>query len=198
MRLDRSKAYGKITPPLLEPEFDRPAYFEQNGKLFDAHERLIEPGQPLEEPEQDDGIGDDGLTDVPDVMPATQLLADADVMPWARFRAQAKAILGDTCPADKNSIKAALREAIAKVQERQGKRSGPQKSAGLTWDGITGKAGNGVNLVAWGQGQTEYLFGEVQKAIRTTYHKQIAERRDAVDFLIEQGVITAANARTDV
>ena len=199
MKLDRSKPFGKISPALLEDDFDRPAYFEQDGKLYDAHDRLNEPDKPIEgapgaiETSEDDGAGDAA------VMPASQLLADADVMPWARFRAQAKAILGATCPGDKNSIKAALREAIAKVQERSVKRS--HSTPGMTWDAATGgkeQAKGGVNLAAWGQGQTEYLFGDIQKALRTTFAKQVSERRDAVDFLIEQGVITATNARTDV
>lgn len=198
MKLDRSKAFGIITPPLLEDDFDRPACFEQNAKLYDAHDRLIEPGKPLAADlldTEDDG----GAADVPGIMPASQLLADADVMPWARFKAQAKIILGETCPSDKNSIKAALSEAVAKVRQRQMKRNTP--GVGLTWDGVTGKdqakAGD-INLAAWARGQTEYLFAEVQKALRATYAKQVTERRDAVDFLIEQGVIAANEARTDV
>lgn len=118
------------------------------------------------------------------------------------FRKKAREVLGDTCPSDKAGIKQALAIAIEKFQERQAKRQKlPETTAGLTFSDLTGEAEytvGTVNLAAWGRGKQQYIFGEVAKAIRTKFHKQVSERRDAVDFLIEQGVVSAAEARKDV
>ena len=201
-RLDRSKEFGKITPPWQDDSFDRPAYYEQGGRLYDAHDRLIEPGKPVSGP---DPVPVAIAEPEPDneLMPAATLLAQADSMAWAKFRSEAKKILGTTCPAGKEDIKRALADAVAAVEAKL-ERSKPKSasSPGLTWDGVTGGSeaakGGAVDLAAWAMGKREYLFGEVQKAIRTAYHKQVTERRDAVDFLVEQKVIAAASARRDV
>lgn len=199
MKLDRSKAFGKISPAYQEGDMDRPAYFEQDGKFYDAHDRLIEPGKPLAPPPPLSATPT-GATEDDTAMSATRLLAEADTMPWPKFRAAAKKVLGETCPSDKEGIKAALTAGIAAVQEREAKRA--PAANGLTWDSLTGgkeaAAAGGVDLGAWAAGQREYLFGEIQKTIRKTYNKQVTERRDAVSFLVEQGVLTAAQARTDV
>lgn len=199
--LNRSQSYGKISPPYQPDEFDRPAYYEQAGKMFDAHGRLIVPGVALAEPEamtQDDDGDDAAPVDV------VALYEGADTMPWPVFRKKAREVLGETCPSDKAGIKVALGTAIEKFNERKAKKAAdlPEtKAAGLTFSSLTGDAEHTVgtvNLRAWGAGRQQYIFGEVAKAIRTKYHKQVSERRDAVDFLIEQGVVTKAEARKDV
>lgn len=228
-KLDRSKPFGKITPPWDgDGEFDRPAFYNQGDAFFDQHDREIVPGEPLrqivphvpgpvtadEEPRDPldhDGDGRRGGSvpagPVDRAMTPYDLLRQADSMPWAKFRKQARAILGETCPGNKVEIKQALEEAIKGYEESQRRRAAravtteqsapqtptPQQPAPAP----QGKA-SGIDLAAWGRGKTEYLFGEVRKAIRSQYGKVVTERHDAVDFLIEQGVITAESARKDV
>lgn len=210
-KLDRTRAFGTISPPYLDEAFDRPAYYEQDGKLFDAHDRLIEPGKPIEE---EPTVAEEAKGAAAEMSPSA-LLANASAMPWAAFRKRAREILGDTCPAGKAEMVVALQAAIQHYEARQKKRSGPkvaepdQKSAGLTWNGLTGeepaetlsakpaaKPGE-IDLAAWGRGQKEYLFGDVRKAIRSKYSTSVTERRDAVNLLVDEKVISAAEARQD-
>jgi hypothetical protein len=71
------------------------------------------------------------------------------------------------------------------------------------------KADTKVDLAAWGRGQKNYLFHEVQAAIDDLifdrlYETLVARRgivRDpagAVDWLVEEGIIQPEEARTDV
>lgn len=46
-KLNRSQPFGTITPPMLEGAMDRPAHYEQDGNLYDAHDQLIVLGEPL-------------------------------------------------------------------------------------------------------------------------------------------------------
>ena len=149
-------------------------------------------------------------------MSPAALLANASAMPWAAFRKRAKEILGETCPAGKAEMIVALQAAIQHYEARKQKRTagpkvadGDAKSPGLTWNGLTGqeeaqtltakpaaKPGE-IDLAAWGRGQHEYLFGDVRKAIRTKFSTSVTERRDAVNLLIDDKVIAAAEARKD-
>lgn len=185
--MDKNRSYGKIAPPLMEDGLDRPAHYEQDGHLYDAHGRRIIPGQPSDKSQEvstDDGDHGEALT------PAT-LIAQADTLPWAQFKAEARRVLGPDCPGGKAAIVAALKSAIIKFEEHREKKSdasAPADNAGAV----------GVDLASWARGRREYLFQDIQKELRTRYHKQVSERLDAVDFLIQEGVITAAEARQDV
>lgn len=230
-KLDRSRAFGKITPPYQADDFDRPAFYEQGGALFDQHDREIVPGQPLQQivphapgpvtkesdpeprhPLDHDGDGHPGGSlpagPVDPAMSPAELLSQADTLPWAQFRKQAKAIFGPNCPANKEAIRIALEEAVAGYEERERVRkaraidTAPHEAAQVPAPpppapAPQGKA-SGVDLAAWGRGQKEYLFGDIRKAIRAQYGRLVTERHDAVDLLIEQRVITAESARKDV
>ena len=212
LKLDRSRDFGKITPAWQPDDCDRPAFYEQDNRLYDAHDRLIEPGKPLPVQVVPEVTSEGDRAKGPAMSPA-ELIRQADTLPWPQFHKGAKAILGKLCPPGKPAIVLALQEALTAYEARVAKRSSGA-AKGMTWDGMVGgpgepptaepapgpvaKANGGVDLAAWGRGQKDYLFGEVQKAIRTTLHRQVTERRDAVDFLIEAGVIQAAEARRDV
>ena len=67
----------------------------------------------------------------------------------------------------------------------------------------------GVDLAAWGRGERDYIFAEVQKAIDDYVLGEIYKivdarfvsvkgRRDAVRFLVAEGIIAADEARDDV
>lgn len=216
LKLDRSRDVGNITPPWQPEDCDRPAYYEQDGKLFDAHGFQIIPGKdgPKMETETSDAKA------VSDALTPYDLLRQADVMPWAAFRKRAREILGDTCPASKADIVVALQGAVQHFEERQKARkpgpkvaTGEEKSPGLTWNGLTGqeeaealtakpaappsKPGE-VDLAAWARGQKDYLFAEVRKGIRAKFGTVVTERDDAVNLLVDNGVITQAEARKDV
>lgn len=53
-----------------------------------------------------------------------------------------------------------------------------------------------VDLVAWGRGEVEYLWGDVAKAFVDQYGRVVTNKRDAVDTLIEFGAIQPGEART--
>lgn len=55
-----------------------------------------------------------------------------------------------------------------------------------------------LDLAAWARGQKDYLPPELFKAIRAKYNVQLSQRRDAIDLLIKEGVVTAAEARKDI
>lgn len=220
-RLNRDRLFGSVTPAWQPDGCDRPAFYEQDGRLFDAHDREIIPGQrlpaePEPEPAKSNGNGHAAThAETPPLSP-TELIGRAGDMPWAAFHREAKRVLGADCPTSKKAIIEALGAAMDAYEARQAKRASLHK--GMSWDGLTGgkqaaveaeveapkaapaptKGTGPVDLPAWGRGQKEYLFGEVQKAIRVAYHRQITERRDAVEFLVDQGVLTAAQARQDV
>jgi hypothetical protein len=87
------------------------------------------------------------------------------------------------------------RKPCKKHGERQSKRTTKKTEADAP---AKPNSKSGIDLAAWARGQKHYLAGEVFKALRNEYHVQLSERRDAVDFLIAQGVIEASQARTDV
>lgn len=228
-KLDRKRPFGKISPPYQQENFDRAAFYEQDGRFFDQHDREIVPGIPLAEqlakvdaaagtesrhPLDHDGDGRPGGSlpagPVDSAMTPAELLRQADEMPWAQFRKQAKLIFGPTCPASKEDIKRALQEAIAGMQTREkvrmeraldapaAKKAEPPQAKPAAQAAPQDKAATGVDLAAWGRGKQEYLFGDIRKAIRAQYNRVVTERRDALDLLIEQGVITAESARRDI
>lgn len=185
MQLDRTRPFGTVSPPLMEEDFDRPAHYEQDGKLFDAHDRLIIPGEPLpgQAPKKVEA-------EAVEVVSVSELLATVDSTPWFKWLKQAKAVLGPTCPAGKSSILEALREAQAAYTARQEKRTQQAPEPASSMPGQ-------VDLVAWGQGRVNYIFSEVRKAIQQRFNTVCTTTHDAVDVLISQGVVTAAHARKD-
>lgn len=209
LRFDKSRPYGEVCPPFRPDGCDRVAMYDQGGNLFCAAGYQIIPGKPLkiEAPE---------AASAPETaaqMSVEQLLRDASSMAHAEFKKHAKAILGDTCPGGKAAILESLKKHLAVYQAKQAERQSRHK--GLSWDAMTGGAESQdgeppvaappvppaapgtIDLAAWGRGQREYLWAEVRKAIRAKYHTGVTQRRDAVNLLIDQGLIRAAEARAD-
>lgn len=255
-KLNRRRPFGRITPPYHRGDFDRAAFYEQDGQFFDQHDRLIVPGVPAvtrpvvpyelargpvtKDTEPDvpptpatppavtvivegggteegaasaSGGGSDPLDhdrdgekggSVPASPDADQLsamdLLENPKIPWATFRKAAMRILGDNCPASKQAIIKELEAAVKGFEEHQARRRTTAAQAKAQADKPADPADNSgsIDLAAWGRGQRNYLWTEVQREIRTKYSKQVTERRDAVDFLIEEGLITAESARKDV
>lgn len=196
-QLDRSRSYGKISGETFIPDgCDRPAKYEQDGKLFDAHFRLIEPGVTVSiVPTEDDG----GEQDVPASLTVADLLRQADSMHWRTFKKAAMAVLGPECPSAKAQVIEALQAAQQEFDARAGRRKTVQIGAAkVTTERPSGLSPSGIDLAAWGRGQQEYLWGDVRKAIKAEFGRNVTERDDAVEFLVEQGKITAAEARQDV
>lgn len=186
MKLDRSKTFGKIAGDQFIPDgCDRPAAFEQGGKFFDAHGRLIEPGV-----EVSIVPGDDDDADQAPAMTVAELLEKAQSLSIRQLRTEAARVLGPECPAGKVAIIEKLREAQQAFDSRHAKRRAQAPAVATST--------SGVDLAAWARGQKEYLWGEVRKEIKTKFGRNVSERDDAVEFLITQEVITAGEARQDV
>lgn len=198
VQLDRSRSYGKISGDEFIPDgCDRPAKYEQDAKLFDAHFRLIEPGVTASiVPTEDDG---DDQQAAPTSITVADLLRQADNMHWRTFKKAATAVLGSECPSAKGQIIEALQAAQHEFEARAGRRKTVQVGAAkVTTERPSGLSPSGIDLAAWGRGQQEYLWGDVRKAIKSEFGRNVTERDDAVEFLVEQGKITAAEARQDV
>lgn len=212
-RLDRTKGFGKIAPPMDVDGCPRPAYYEQDGILFDAHDLECVTGAAAVEnkvPAKKAEPADDDLS-------VSTLLRDADQIPWPKFLKSAKRVLGSECPSGKAAIVEALRTAVAAYEARRG-RTGvapvaenvvdepdvemdaepvvtqPPPSPAPMLSTVT----TGVDLAAWARGQKDYLFSEVRNAVRKQYSAQLSERRDVVNLLVEAKVIAAHEARRDV
>lgn len=201
-RLDKTRPMGKITPPMEVGGCDRPAMYEQDGKLFCAHGMECTPDALAPAVATEPVKVEKPAEEAP--MSVEALLRDGPSMPYAKLAKHAKAILGPTCPSGKQPIIDALSAAKTAFEARQAERKTakvvePEKAPEpAVAAAAPAKATGGVDLAAWGRGQKDYLFGEVQKALRTAYHVQLSERRAAVEFLIEQKVISAQQARRDV
>ena len=121
-KLDRNAAFGRVTPPEVMAECDRPAHYAQNDRYFDQHDREIVPGQPLKvQVVPEVGQESDRTAEATPISPV-QLLAQSGSMPWARFIKEAKRILGPSCPAGKQAVVEALKAAVAGYQQRVEKR----------------------------------------------------------------------------
>jgi pyruvate/2-oxoglutarate dehydrogenase complex dihydrolipoamide acyltransferase (E2) component len=154
MKLDRTKPFGKVSPPMSVPGCEMPAHYEQDNILFDSQDRPV-----------DKKLWDD----------------EDDVAPAA--------------PAPK----AAAAPAPGKVKGTP-KTPAPagKKAAAAAPANQTAAAGTGIDLAAWGRGQADFLSQEIFKAVRSKYNVVLSERRDVVDLLITEKVITAEEARKDV
>lgn len=139
--LDKSKPFGEYHPPAHEPGCDRPAHYDQDGHMFDAHGRQIIPGVPLNGGDFCDPGHDIGRPDVveptapqgeppidePAILSANDLIGFANSMSWPAFQKEAKRILGPGCPASKQQIIDALEKAIATfAAKKQAKRPEPK------------------------------------------------------------------------
>jgi hypothetical protein len=187
LRLDRSKPFGKVVPPYQTDNMDRPAVADQDGKLFDQYGYEIIPGVPGPPPEElseTAPAADPGSTNS-----AADLLGQADALPFPAFRARARKILGDRCPASKDGIIVALKRAVANPDAAT--PSSNQAAPAAAKD----QKASAVDLAAWGRGQKNYLFAEVRKAIRERLNRVVSTTEDAVDALIDAKVISAATAR---
>lgn len=170
--LDQARPFGKVSPPLDLDGCEMAAHYEQDGVLFDAHGKPCRP--------------EDQKAKAP---PAAAVVAAKVLEPVvsAPVVVEPEAAAADDSPRKKRA--AARAAANAKAPSPEPIPAEPPPSNGIV---------DGIDLAAWGRGQKEYLFAEVRKAVKKGYGAQIPERRDVVDFLIEQRVISAAQARKDV
>jgi hypothetical protein len=209
-KLNRSKPFGYVTPPMTEADMDRAAFYDQDGRLFDAHDREIvrgvalvaEKAAPAPAPaaksqpaakaataEASEPAVETAPADAPPALSLDEVIAAVTTMPWAGWHKQAKRILGDACPGGKRDTLDALNE---KLKEEHQPNLQAQKA-----EAAAKPNGKDLDLAAWGRGTQPYLFGEVRKAILARDNKMVTTQKDAVDHLIETRVITAAEARAE-
>jgi len=203
---NKSKPFGSITPPYQPPDCDRPAFFEQEGRLYDASHREIIAGKPaaVEQPAPPAPapapvaapVADAAAAPAPAAaapaapkqLTAGDLIANVGSIPWAKWLKEAKRVLGKGCPAGKEAILAALAECHSAGGAQPKGSDEPVKP-------YKGPDGQPIDLKAWGESRTEYLFGEVRKAIKHSYASVVTNAHDAVDVLLREKVIEAKNAR---
>lgn len=222
-RLDKSRPFGKVSPPLDVAGCDVPAHYEQGGRLYDAHGHVLmtpevrnelnrrsamaaaSPAAPIDAPSAPQAQTG-GAATAPDQSTAAFLLAVAPTMPYATLVKRARLILGNATPTGKKAIMDALANAagakpVAVPATPAAAASGPASATveqPPAQSNVGAPVSDGLDLTAWGRGQTNYLIGELRKAFRERYHVNLTERRDMVDLLITEKVITAEEARNDV
>jgi hypothetical protein len=211
MRFDRTKPHGTINPPCLFPGYDRPAVYDQDGHLFDAHGVHLVKGQPAEQssrPVQEIVTAEDAANRT---YTPLELLAAVEEIPWALFQREAKRILGPACPAGKTPIVEALKKAISGYEAKETRRAkaGAKSKAPDLGEGEAAApapppapaAKGAVDLAAWARGNKQYPFGEVRKEIRRRFNQQVSgqnEAWDAVLLCVKEKLLTMAEARTDI
>lgn len=196
------------------------------GRRLESHPNPISQAAAHREREQGPVSYDDGLSEQTIVrepgdanapMTVGTLLELSATMPWSGFLKQAKQVLGPECPTSKEAIVDALHAAVKKHAERATKKpsgktdpartivmaaeSGKfQSKPGVPSAPLAAQKGK-VDLAAWARGQKEYLWPDVQKAIRIEHNRMISgpeARKDAVDFIVDAGLVPIAEARRDV
>ena len=55
-----------------------------------------------------------------------------------------------------------------------------------------------IDLTSWGRGEVDYLTGELLETIDAKFARVATTRREVLDFLLQEGVITTAEVRQDV
>jgi hypothetical protein len=205
-RLNTRKEYGEVSPPW------HGACFEQDGRLFDAEgEEVVVPGynpppapQPLEtqapSPAADKPAEKSDL-DAPEIEPQgyspAELIVIGEDMPFFTFRAAAKQILGeDSTPRKKADIVDALRGMILGTYSAEPEQV--EEPAPLPEEPIVDLppvAEGEVDLVLWAKGGANYMFSDVRVAIRDKYNRQVSSTQNAVEALIDEGVVKAEQAR---
>lgn len=76
-------------------------------------------------------------------------------------------------------------------------KAAPAQSADDAYDEESERATDAVtapevNLTAWALGTEKYVFGKVMKAFRDRFSTNITNEIDGLTFLIDEGVVTAA------
>lgn len=166
--LDQARPFGRVSPPLEVEGCELPAHYEQDGMLFDAH------GHPCRKEDAK--------------KPAPAVVAKVEAEPVV------EPVVVDAVEPPVEASPRKKRAAARAAANGKAPSPEPIPAAPPPANGVV----NGIDLAAWGRGQQEYLFAEVRKAVKKGYGAALDERRAVVDFLIEQRVITAAQARKDV
>lgn len=195
------KPYGKFCPPW------KGVAFEQDGHYYDSkHNEVTADGEPvlngkigvIEEetpaeapvpPKSKNGDSGELYIDITDLL-------ERKNMPFMAFKKAARQHLGDSTPTLKADIIRALEAKAAAAQTPPP----PPPNGGPTHNKENPKphvAPNGVDLVAWMDKRVgkQYLMGDVFAAIQVLYHRKVSNERDAVNFLIDEGVVPAEYAR---
>lgn len=207
-KFNRTKSYGTISPAW------QGASYMQDGQYYDSNFNWIETSDSEQLAPQAAEAPD------PSAEARLILMAEDPKVSWAAFRKQARLLL-DYCPAKKNEIVDALKQqildnALAASGLEVITSDDDDATGGVTWGSnverkkvvttkepilddaehvaetnVAATNDGPVDLSAWGQGKAEYIFADVQTAIRTKFARQVTEKHDAVELLVDEGVISA-------
>ena len=182
-RLDKKRPFGTIHPPY------EGASFSQDGHYFNSEGQELDPatGETVDPTEEDQAAEVAEVAQAPAsrLTAVNELISLSASMSFIAFRVKAAVLLGIEPPATKTDTLAALKVLAASLAPK------PKPAAPAAPAAPSGE----VDLAAWGRGDADYLFGDVAKAIAEKHHRIVQNTRDAVDALIEDEVITSAEAR---
>jgi hypothetical protein len=183
MPLNRNRPYGIISGTGVFPSYEQADADGKTLRYYDSEglEVDFKTGERLEKPvevEADVQMKEGDWADA-----ARELLRKADSMQFMQFAIKAAALLGgDNPPSNKKDIVAAL-------QSRLDAMAGPAKPAAKKAAKVAEDDG-AVDLAAWARGEKKALFDDVAKAIRESYARDVSTVPDALDLLIEEGVVS--------
>jgi hypothetical protein len=197
--LDKSKKYAKVCG-----EDTKGVAWKQAGRLFNAQFQEVNGAGELMNGESADmepaAVPAKKERPALDTIPA--LLKAKDSTPFMAWKKAAGAFL-DPCPGTKADIVAHLEAkaiatgtvTIAPVEPAARPEDAPTVEALKVREAAPDEIRDKLN--AWGDKRIsqKLLFGDVQKMIRVKYNKVINNERDAINFLIDSGVVPAEWAR---
>ena len=183
--LDRTRAFGPSSPAWKGASYQQndedgtERYYNDQGLEVD-----IKTGEIIEEAPEPEVAA----PDVYDPKPYRQMIDDCKKLPFIQWAVKAAALLGGNPPASKRDLLAELEKRARALENQAANAEKAKKKAGKA------STGKGVDLKLWAEGKKKYLFDEVQKAIRAKYSREVAHEADAIDMLIEEGVVNPEKA----
>jgi len=200
MPLNRNRPFGIISPGYHGASFEQVGsdgvtrYYTSQGHEIDIkNHRLVESPRSANRPAKREKTMAEKARD---------LLEEKDKPPFTKFALKAAALMGgDNPPSTKAEIVAALTE-LAREPKLVAPAAEPVKtpdpvppvaSETPDPDPVT-DANETIDLRAWGRGEVQYVFADVAKAIRTAYSRDVTTRADALDALIDAGILRDGEA----
>lgn len=189
MTLNRNRPYGTISGTGVPASFTQTDRDGKTARYYNSagYEVDVKTGQQVEFAPAPVLAETSYVRSGPSRAEIDALLAQKDSLSHLQFAIKSAALLGDDkLPTTKAAIMAAL-------EAKAGELESEPTSVARTPNPATDL--NEVDLRAWGTGErTDYLFSDVAKAILTTCARDVGSKADAVDALIDAGIISSSEA----
>lgn len=200
MPLNRNKPFGVISGTGIRASFEQSGH-DGKARYYDSQgvEVDLATGERLEEPVVEaDASGAIVMDGVAWADRARELMRQAEAGEIKQFTGWAlkcAALLGgDNPPSNKADIVAALQKRLDAMAGPTGAPASDPTKVTAAVKPVAKIADGPIDLGAWARGQQRYLFDDVAKVIRETYSRDVSTTPDALDLLIEEGVVNADEA----